>query len=142
MFDLRIERRIGGPMCQVRIGAHAEDVPIELSVWSAPHYQASWLRSAAHVLEHGYGRFLLSVSRPGERIYITLVCRTRFDRLFLFKSLQLPSATETYLTPADAEIPPDDFEARNDSEPELIVWPCELRDVAEFEARLRRVGAA
>ncbi|MGD9967799.1 MAG: hypothetical protein AB7T59_14860 [Hyphomonadaceae bacterium] len=137
MFGLRIERRMGGPMCEVQIGAHGEDISIDLRVWDAQAYRASWLRSAAHVLEHGYGRFLLSVSRPGDRIFTTLVCRTRFDRLLLFKSLLLPSATNDYADPAEAETIAEDFAARNDTEPELIVWYCDLSDMAAFESRLR-----
>jgi len=140
VFDLRIERRMGGPMCQIRIGAHAEDVPIDLEVWNASAYRASWLRSAAHILERGYGRFLLSVSRPGDHIFTTLVCRMRFDQLFLFKSLMLPSATDDYIDPTEAETPAEDYAARSDTEPDLVVWFCELRDMAAFEARLRGAG--
>lgn len=141
MFDINLDRRGGEPIGEVVVAEYRESFLIDLSFWDAEEYRASWLRSAAHVLEHGYGRFLVSVSIPGQLLYITWVCRTRGPEALLFKSFLLPSYTEVFSRPEEAETPLEDYAMRNvDEEPGATVHRCALRDIADFETRLR--GAA
>lgn len=141
MFGIGIDRRGGEPMGEIVIGEHRESFLVDLSFWDAEEYRASWLRSAAHVLEHGYGRFLVSVSIPGQLLYITWVCRTRGPEALLFKSFLLPTYTEVFTRPEEAEAPPEDYALRNvDEGPDVAVHRCALRAIADFETRLR--GAA
>jgi|CXWL01.1.fsa_nt_gi hypothetical protein len=141
MFDLTLDRRGGEPMGEIVVGEHRESFLVDLSYWDAEDYRASWRRSAAHVLEHGYGRFLASVCIPGQALYITWVCRTRGADALLFKSFLLPSYTEIFSRPEEAETPAEDYALRNDAEePNMVIYRCALRDIADFETRLR--GAA
>ena len=141
MFKLCIERRGGAPEGIIAVGEHTETYPVDLSVWDVPDYRANWLRAAAHVLEHGYGRFLGSVSSPGRGAYLAWVCRARGAEAMLFKSVLLPSLTESFANPRDAETLDDDFAERNQDEPNLIVHRCALADIAAFEASLHGADA-
>lgn len=142
MFDIRLDRRgrRDDALGEIHIGAHRESFLIDLSFWDGDEYGASWLRSAAHVLEHGYGRFLVSVSAPGQTTYTTWVCRTHEGEARLHKSLLLASISVDYFSPEEAETPPEDYAERHDEEPKLIVHRCSLRDIADFETRLRKAS--
>lgn len=144
MFDIALDRRghAGDAQGEITIGAFAESFVADLSAWTAEDYRASWLRAAAHVLERGYGRFLVSVCAPGTHSYIGWTCRRRGDAAMLFKTIQLPSQTETYARPEDAEVNADDYAERNNDEPRLNVYRCALADIAAFEARLRGTRAS
>lgn len=140
MFSLSLDRRgeADAARGEIVIGGFRENFLVDLSFWDFDDYRASWLRSAAHVLEHNYGRFLASVSIPGQAPYITWVARVRDGEARFFKSFLLTSYTNDLSHPEDAETPPEDYAARNDDEgPEVHVYRCALRDVAEFETRLR-----
>ncbi|GAM98361.1 hypothetical protein U91I_01994 [alpha proteobacterium U9-1i] len=143
MFDLALDRRgeSGGARGEILIGDHRETFLVDLSYWDFDEYRASWLRSAAHVLEHGYGRFLVSVSIPGQLLYITWVVRTRAGEARLHKSFLLPDYTRDFIQPEEAETPLEDFATRDqDESADIHVFRCALRDIADFETRLR--GAA
>lgn len=140
MFDLTLDRRGegGGARGEIVIGDFRESFLVDLSYWDVDEYRASWLRSAAHVLEHGYGRFLVSASIPGQALYISWVVRTSDGEARLHKSFLLPSYTQDFLQPEDAETPVEDYATREQEEgPETHVYRCALRDIAEFETRLR-----
>ena len=137
MFDLRLLSR-ALPLSafgELSIGAHRENFSADLGVWDEEDYQASWIRSAAHIIEHGYGRFL--VSAPGNGMYETWVCHANGARVRVFKSIMLSTATERFESPADAEAPIDDSAARYEGNPMLNYYHCNLVDIADFEARLR-----
>ncbi|MEZ5995390.1 MAG: hypothetical protein R3C25_06520 [Hyphomonadaceae bacterium] len=141
MFDIAIERRGGRATGVITIGAAQEIFDPDLSLWNVEDYAQSWLRAAAHVLERGYGRFLVSVCAPGTSPYVCWVCRTRAGEARLFKSILLGSLTGDFATPRDGETLEDDYAERNDERPTLKVLRCSLADIAAFEARLRG-GAA
>ncbi|MFT3729420.1 MAG: hypothetical protein QM759_16470 [Terricaulis sp.] len=135
MFNLRLLSR-ALPLSafgELSIGAHRENFSADLGVWDEEDYQASWLRSAAHIIEHGYGRFL--VSAPGNGMYETWVCRATGATVRLYKSIMLSTATERFDTPADAETPADEYAIKES--PMLNCYHCNLVDIADFEARLR-----
>jgi hypothetical protein len=54
----------------------------------------------------------------------------------VFKSFLLSSYTETFRRPEEAETPHEDYASRNDEEPNIDLYWCALRDIADFEARL------
>lgn len=143
MFDIRLDRRgrESDALGELTIGAHRESFLSDLSFWDVEDYEASWLRGAAHLLEHGYGRFLLTVSAPGQQMYAAWICRTRDSEARLHKALMLTSTTVGYRGPEEAENPPEDYAARLDEEPSLIVHRCPLRAIADFETRLRHAAA-
>lgn len=137
MFDLRLLSR-ALPLSafgELSVGAHRENFSADLSLWDEDDYHASWLRTAAHVIEHGYGRFLVSV--PGNGMYETWVCHTRGGSVRLYKSIMLSTATEDFDSPADAEAPAEDYASRHEDSPRLNYYRCDLADIADFEARLR-----
>ncbi|MGE0741223.1 MAG: hypothetical protein AB7O98_07755 [Hyphomonadaceae bacterium] len=137
MFDIAIERRGDAPRGEIVIGAHRERFTVDLSAWDLGAYKATWMRAAAHVLERGYGRFLVSACAPGVRSYIGWTCRRRSNEAMLFKSMLLPSLAESFSQPEDAELSADDYAERNNEEPNLKTYRCALADIANFEARLR-----
>jgi hypothetical protein len=140
MFDIRLLGR-ALPLSafgEVSIGAHRENFSADLGVWDEEDYAASWIRSAAHVIEHGYGRFLVSVGPTG--MYESWVCHARASSVRLFKSIMLSTATERFRSPADAEAPAQDYRARHEDAPTLNYYHCNLADIADFEARLRRIA--
>lgn len=73
--------------------------------------------------------------------YITWACRVRGGEAVFDKSLLLPSATEAYKQPEQAEAPAEDYAERNNDEPKLNLCRCSLRDIAEFEIPLRGATA-
>lgn len=137
MFDLRLLNRAlpSSAFGELSVGAHRENFSADLGVWDEEDYQASWLRSAAHIIEHGYGRFLVSV--PGNGMYETWVCHANGASVRLFKSIMLSTATERFDTPADAEAPSEDRIGRQEQTPSVNYYHCNLVDIADFEARLR-----
>lgn len=141
MFDIDIDRR-GAPAGAITIGAFSERFTADLSVWDRDAYRASWTRSAAALLEHGYGRFLVSVSAPGRSAYAAWTARARPDAAMLFKTFVLPSITVDFASPQDGEELEDDFADRNKDEPKLRTYHCALADIVAFEARLRGARAS
>jgi hypothetical protein len=142
MFDIRLLGR-ALPLSafgEVSIGAHRENFSADLAVWDEEDYTASWIRSAAHVIEHGYGRFLVSVG--GNGMYESWGCHTRGTNVRIFKSIMLSTATERFTSPSDAEAPAEDYAARHEESPTMNYYHCNLVDIADFEARLRRVAVS
>jgi hypothetical protein len=142
MFDIALDRRgrESDAMGEIVIDAHRESFLADLSYWTADDYRASWLRTAAHVLEHGHGRFLVSVNAPGQSPYLAFVVRVRGDEAIVFKSFLLTSLTDAFAQPEDGEVMREDYAERGNDEPRLGVHRCPLRHIADFEVRLR--GAA
>jgi hypothetical protein len=136
MFDIRLLSR-ALPLSafgELSIGAHRENFSADLALWDKEDYQASWVRSAAHVIEHGHGRFLVSVTSGG--MYETWTCHARGASVRIFKSILLSTATERFDSPSDAEAPAEDFASRREDSPALNYYRCNLVDIADFEARL------
>jgi len=140
MFDIRIERRGGPPIGEIIIGDFREHFAPGLMHWTLADYRASWLRGAARILELGYGRFLIAVDAPGEGLWETWACWSMDGRVACCKSILLPSLTESYAAPQDAETPPEDDLARGVEEPGVDYQWCALEDIADFERRLRGDG--
>jgi hypothetical protein len=137
MFDLRLLSR-ALPLSafgELSIGSHRENFSADLGIWDEGDYQASWARSAAHVIEHGYARFLVSVSQAG--IFETWAAHARGANVRLFKSIMLSTSTEHFCSPADAEAPAEDQALSHEERPTIIYYRCNLVDIADFEARLR-----
>jgi hypothetical protein len=137
MFDLRLLSR-ALPLSafgELSIGAHRENFSADLTVWDEDDYHASWLRSAAYIVEHGHGRFLVSVGETG--VYETWAAAARGANVRLYKSIMRSTATERFASPADAETPSLDDAAREDMSPSTHYFRCNLVDIAAFEARLR-----
>jgi hypothetical protein len=64
--------------------------------------------------------------------------RTRDGEARVHKSFLLPNYTQDFSQPEDAETPVEDFATRDQDEgPEINTHRCALRDIAEFETRLR-----
>lgn len=138
MFDLKlsdvaVRGRASGILI---IGTYVDDFMAGLSAWTPDHYRQSWARAGAHVLKRGYGRFLVSVSAPGKELYVTWVCRVRMQEAHLFKSVLLPSLTETYAAPEEAESPAEDYAQRNQKLSSVMSYRCPLSDIAAFQRRL------
>jgi hypothetical protein len=136
MFDLRLDRR--GRIENASGESEFEYAfLIDLSHWSAEQYWASWRRSAAHLLEHSYGRFALSVNAPGG-LYETWPCWSRDGVAVFHKSIVLPSITCDYTRAEECETPPEDYVERFQTRETVHYYACPLQDIADFERRLRK----
>jgi hypothetical protein len=139
MFDLKLDRRgrLNDASGELIIGAFSHEFLIDLSHWSAADYWASWLRSAAHLMQFGYGRFLLSVTAPGG-MYETWPCWVKDDRAVFHKAIVLGSITGDFSSPQEAETPPEDYVERGQLRESVRYYSCALTDIAEFERRMRK----
>ena len=143
MFDIRLDRRgrLHDAAGEIVIGDFREFFTFDLSAWSAHDYRASWARSAAHVLEGGFGRFLVSVGAPGAAMYDTWPCWRRGDEAVVLHSLLLSTLTRDFVGPEDAEAfdatPPE----ADPSSHTLKLYRCALADIVDFERRLRGASA-
>lgn len=136
MFDIRIERRgqSNDAMGELIVANASESFIAELSYWDLEDYSASWLRSAARVLERGVGRFLVSVHAPGQATFHSWACRVDGGDVVISKSFLLPERTIDLRASEDAEFFADDGA---EAEVAPAIHRCTLTDIAAFEARLR-----
>jgi hypothetical protein len=137
MFNLSLDRRgrQGDALGEIQIEEFRQEFLVDLSHWNVQQYWASWRRSAAHLLEHGYGRFACSVDAPGG-LYDTWGCWVKDGRVALFRSVLLPSITAAYARAEEAETPASDYAERGMIEPGIDYHWCALADIADFERRL------
>jgi hypothetical protein len=131
---------MGDAAGEIVIGEFRAAFTSDLSFWDVDEYRESWRRSAAFVLEHGFGRFLASIGAPGD-VYDTWACWRRGDEIVAIHSILLPSISRDFKTPDDAErFGPDRPEIDPGSDA-LKIHPCSLADIADFERRLRGASA-
>jgi len=143
MFDITLERR--GRMIdaagEIIIGDFKSVFTFDLSYWSPEDYRASWQRTAALVLEHGFGRFLVSVGAPGA-MFETWPCWRAGDEARVIHSFILSSISVDFARVEDAETfaseSPELDPGRADT---LKIHPCSLADIADFERRLLGASA-
>lgn len=136
MFDIRLDRRgrDSGATGEIVIGGFRTIFTADLAYWSAEEYRASWRRSAARVLEHGFARFLVMAGPPAS-MFETWTCWRRGDEAVFYQSILLSSATDHFTRTEDAESESDD-DGFPGPERKLRLHRCSLRDIAEFERRL------
>src|SRR5262249_1184329 len=139
MFDIALPD--DGAEGRIVIGAYSESFAPERGGWDASAYRASWLRSAAFVLQDGFARFLVSGGAPGEAMYTTFPAWRRGADVLVQKSFLLASLTRDFAAPEDAERYEAEFSELGESGAPLSTWRCALRDVAEFERVLRGLRA-
>ena len=141
MFDITLERRgrIIEAAGEITIGDFKSLFTFDLSFWSPEEYRASWARSAASVLEHGFGRFLVSVGAPGA-MFDTWACWRRFDEAVLLHSFLLSEVTLDFGRPEDGELLGAGTPIERDTE-KYKLHGCGLAEIADFERRLRGASA-
>jgi CdiI N-terminal domain len=125
------------PEGRIVIGDFTETFHAERGLWRAADYHASWRRTAALVLEQGFGRFLVSVGPPGEAVFTTYPCWRRGDAALVQKSILLATLTCDFARPEAAESYDPAFSEKAESGGALSTWRCSLRDIAEFERMLQ-----
>ncbi len=143
MFDITLERRgrIVDAAGEIVIGDFKSVFTFDLSFWSAEEYRESWRRTAAAVLERGFGRFLVSVGAPGT-MFETWPCWRAGDEARVIHSFLLSTITIDFARVEDAEnFASESPELDPGSANTLKIHPCSLADIADFERRLRGASA-
>ena len=142
MFDLSLDRRgrMGDAVGEIVIGDFRAVFTSDLSFWDVHEYRESWRRSAASLLEHGFGRFLASIGAPGE-MYDTWPCWRRGDEVVIIHSILLAPISRNFRTPEDAERFGANRPEIDPGSDALKIEVCSLADIADFERRLRGASA-
>jgi hypothetical protein len=141
-FDLKLDRRgrMGDAAGEIVVGDFRAVFTSDLSFWDVEEYRSSWRRSAAAVLEHGFGRFLASIGAPGE-IYDTWACWRRGDQAMVIHSILLASISSDFLEPEAGETYGPDRPEIDPGSDGTKLYLCSLADIADFERRLRGASA-